>query len=172
MPGELTAERASPLDVKRPVDRLVGDPHRLIVGVGEPQPAGDLLGRVVLSQAPFDQPSELGAELELRRARPALPAPGLAVRRVGAVAGPTAAAVDLPNDGRVGATEGPGDRARRVATGDPARDLLALFEAQRALVAPASPRTYASECAQLEADRVLAEPELAGDLALAQPLRP
>jgi hypothetical protein len=126
---------------------------------------------VVVAKALFDDPAKLGAELELRLARPTRAAPGLALGGVGAVAGPPAAAVDLTGDRRVGATEGPGDCARRVPTGDPARDLLALIEAQAALRSPAGPRSYAPECSQVEADRVLAESVLAGDLPLAQPLR-
>ena len=41
--GQLAAQRAAALDVERLVDRLVRDPHRLIIGEVDPQPVGDLL---------------------------------------------------------------------------------------------------------------------------------
>src|SRR5215213_540779 len=70
MPGQLPLQRSPRLDVEGAVDRLVGDLHRLIVGVADPQPARDLLGGVVLSEALLDHPTKLGAELELCRPRP------------------------------------------------------------------------------------------------------
>ena len=73
-----------------------------------------------------------------------------------------AAAVDLADDRRVGAAERSGDLPRRLAAGDPARDLLALLETQAALRSPAGPRPYAAERSQVEAHRVLTEPEPAG----------
>ena len=45
MPGELARKRPARLDVQRAVDRLVRDPHLLIVGVRESEPARDLLRR-------------------------------------------------------------------------------------------------------------------------------
>src|SRR5918995_2828906 len=135
----LAPKRPPRLDVERPVDRLVGDLHRLIVGVAEPKPARDLLGRVVVLEALGDRPAKLGAELELRRPRPPRAAPGLALCGVGAVAPPAAAAVDLTGDRRVGAAKRPGDGPGRVPAGDRARDLLPLFEAQAPLGAPAGP---------------------------------
>ena len=41
--GQLAAQRAAALDVERLIDRLVADPHRLIIGEVHPQPVGDLL---------------------------------------------------------------------------------------------------------------------------------
>src|SRR4051794_34400135 len=137
MPGQLPLQRPPRLDVEGAVDRLVGDLHRLIVGVADPQPARDLLGRVVVSEALLDHLAKLGAELELCRPRPPRASPGLALCGVGAVAPPSAAAVDLTRDRRVGAAKCPGDRAGRVPAGDRARDLLALFEAEAFLGAPA-----------------------------------
>ena len=40
---EFTFQRAAALDVERLVDRLVGDPHRLVVGKVDRQPVRDLL---------------------------------------------------------------------------------------------------------------------------------
>jgi hypothetical protein len=51
LPGELAPERPPRLHVEGAVDRLVGDVHRLIVGVADPEPARDPLGEVVLSEA-------------------------------------------------------------------------------------------------------------------------
>src|SRR5215216_7888663 len=101
MPGQLPLQRAPRLDVEGVVDRLVGDLHRLIVGVADPQPARDLLGRVVLLEAPLDHPAKLGTELELCRPRPPRAPPGLALCGVGAVAPAAAATVDLTRDRRV-----------------------------------------------------------------------
>src|SRR6516165_4000672 len=113
------------------------DVHRLIVGVAQAKPARDLLGRVILAQALLDQAAKLGAELELRRPRPPRTPPSLTVCGVGAIAAPTAAAVDLTRDRRMRATQRP-DRSGRCSASDPARDLLALLQAQTALRAPAS----------------------------------
>src|SRR3990172_4979891 len=41
---ELTLEGAPTLNVERLVDRLVRDPHRVIIGEVDPQPVRDLLG--------------------------------------------------------------------------------------------------------------------------------
>ena len=41
--GQLALERAAALHVERLVDRLVADPHRLIIGEVDPQPVADLL---------------------------------------------------------------------------------------------------------------------------------
>src|SRR6266581_907924 len=41
--GQLAAQRPAALDIRRLVDRLVGDPHRPIIGEVDPQPVGDLL---------------------------------------------------------------------------------------------------------------------------------
>src|SRR5215211_1752501 len=64
----------------------MGDVHRLIVGVADPQPARDLLGGVVILEALLDHPAKLATELELRRPRPPRAAQGLAVCGVGAIA--------------------------------------------------------------------------------------
>ena len=40
---QLTAQCPPPLDVQRLVNRLVRDPHRVIVGILDPEPMGDLL---------------------------------------------------------------------------------------------------------------------------------
>src|SRR3954454_20979144 len=93
MPGQLPLQRSPRLDVEGAVDRFMGDLHPLIVGVADPQPARDLLGRVVLSEALLDHPAKLGTELEPRRARPPRAPPGLALCGVGAVAAAPAAAV-------------------------------------------------------------------------------
>jgi hypothetical protein len=42
---QLTAQRTAALDEQRQVDGLVRHPHHRILGVGQRQPAGDLLGR-------------------------------------------------------------------------------------------------------------------------------
>src|SRR5579859_2859763 len=42
--GELAAKSAAALDVQRLVDRLMRDPHGIIIREAGPQPAGDLLG--------------------------------------------------------------------------------------------------------------------------------
>src|SRR5215207_6306157 len=118
VPGKLPPKRPPRLDVEGAVDRLVGDLHRLIVGVADPEPARDLLRGVVILEALLDHPTKLVTELELRRPRPPRAAPGLAVCGVGAIAPPPAATVDLTRDRRVGATQRPGDRARRVPAGD------------------------------------------------------
>src|SRR3954464_9586591 len=41
--GQLAGQRAATLHEQRLVDRLVGDPHRRIIGEVDPQPGGDLL---------------------------------------------------------------------------------------------------------------------------------
>jgi hypothetical protein len=127
---------------------------------------GDLLPEALL-----DDQTKLGAELELGRPRPPEPAPGLALGSPGAVAGATAAALDLTGDRRVGAAKRPGDRAGRAPAGDPARDLLALLRAQAALGAPVGPRPDPSHPRQVVAHRPPGKPEPAADLAIAQPLR-
>src|SRR5215207_9995651 len=172
VPGQLPPKRPPRLDVEGAVDRLVGDLHRLIVGVADPQPTRDLLWRVVSSEALLDQPAKLAAELEPRRPRPPRAAPGLAVCGVGAVAPPAAATLDLTRDRRVRATQRPGDRAGRAPTGDRARDLLALLEAQAPFGAPAGPRPDASRPRQVIAHAPPRKAEPAPDLAIAQPLRP
>src|SRR5215213_7240376 len=171
MPGQLPLQRSPRLDVEGAVDRLVGDLHRLIVGVADPQPARDLLGGVVLSEALLDHPTKLGAELEICRSRPPRAPPGLALCGVGAVAPPSAAAVDLTGDRRMGAAKCPGDGACRVTAGDRARDLLALFKAQAPLGAPAGPRPDASRPRQVVAHAPPGKAQPAPDLAIAQPLR-
>ena len=50
--AQLTAQRAAALDVQGLVDRLVRDPHRLIIGEVDPQPARDLLRAPRLGPAP------------------------------------------------------------------------------------------------------------------------
>src|SRR5215207_2851682 len=149
----------------------MGDVHRLIVGVAGPQPARDLLWGVVISEALLDHPAKLATELELRRPRPPRAPPGLAVCGVGAVAPPSAAAVDLTRDRRVGAAKRPGDRAGRVPARDRARDLLALFEAQPPLRAPAGPGADASRSRQVVAHAAPRKAEPAPNLAIAQPQR-
>src|SRR3954462_12677722 len=139
MPGQLPLQRPPRLNVEGAVDRLVGDLHRLIVGVADPQPARDLLRGVVLCQALLDHPAKRGAELELCRPRPPRAPPGLALCGVGAVAPAPAATVDLTPGRRGWGAQRPGDRAGRLTAGDRARDLLALFKAQAPLRAPASP---------------------------------
>src|SRR3954454_21963142 len=123
MPDQLPLQRPPRLDVKRAVDRLMRDLHRLIGGVADPQPARDLLRRVVVLETLLDHLAKLGAKLELCRSRPPRAPPGLALCGVGAVAPPSAAAVDLTGDRRVGAAKCPGDGAGRVTAGDRARDL-------------------------------------------------
>ena len=138
VPGELSLERPPRLDVEGAVDRLVGDPHRLIVGVLEPEPARDLLGGVVLSKALRDERGEARGQSSSfvgrgRRARRR----GLALCRVGAVAPPPAAAVDLTGDRRVGAPEasgrwrGPSARGRSRARSPRARRRLRQRSARR-----------------------------------------
>jgi hypothetical protein len=60
MLGQLALERAPSLDVEGAVDRLVGEAHRLIVGVFDSKPTGDLLGGVVVAKA------LLGTDVSLR----------------------------------------------------------------------------------------------------------
>jgi hypothetical protein len=93
---------------------------------------------VVLAQALGDQAPELGRAPQLGRLRPPGPQPGLLVGEVGAAAVPAAPA-DLAPDRGVGAPERPGDLAIGVAAGDPARDLLALGQAQAARGPPPRP---------------------------------
>src|SRR3954468_5023885 len=101
MPGQLPLQRSPRLDVEGAVDRLMGDLHPHIVGVADPQPARDLLGRVVLSEALLDHPAKLGTELEPRRSRPPRAPPGLALCGVRGAPPPPAATVDLTRDRRV-----------------------------------------------------------------------
>ncbi len=63
---ELSLQRASALNVESLVDRLMGDPHRLIIGKLDLQPVGDLLG------APRRRPPAVLAA----RLVAALPCPG------------------------------------------------------------------------------------------------
>ncbi|MCW2871847.1 MAG: helicase family protein of unknown function [Streptomyces oryziradicis] len=42
--GQLAAPRAAPLDVEGLINRLVGDPHGLVIGEVDPEPARGLLG--------------------------------------------------------------------------------------------------------------------------------
>ena len=69
MQGELAPQRPTRLDVQRAIDRLVRDLHLLIVGVREPQPARDLLRRVILPEPLDHKLTQLATELELRRSR-------------------------------------------------------------------------------------------------------
>jgi hypothetical protein len=81
------------------------------------------------------------------------------------------ATVDLTRDRGMGAAQRPGDRAGRMPAGDRARDLLALFEAQTSLGAPAGPRPDAARSRQVVAHAPPGKAEPPPDLAIAQPPR-
>ena len=90
---QLAAQLPAGLDVDRPVDRLVADPHLLIIGELHQQPARDLLGGQPLVQPLLDPLLQLRVLRQLRR-----PGPGPRPHRrllagLGLVArpGPTAA---------------------------------------------------------------------------------
>src|ERR1700758_5296293 len=48
---QLAAQTATPLDIDRLVDRLVGHPHLQVVGKIPEQPSGDLLGAVLVVES-------------------------------------------------------------------------------------------------------------------------
>src|SRR3954454_22659325 len=87
--GQLAAQRAAALNVEGLVDRLVRDPHRLIVGELLDQPSGDLLRapllglQLVLYERP--QPRVI---CQLDRLWAAAAGLGLGLRRRGPVAHP------------------------------------------------------------------------------------
>src|SRR4051794_8584854 len=64
---ELALERSAALDVQRLVDRLVRDPHRVIIGEVHRQPVCDLLGAPGLGPAPILTPSVTPAAEAHRR---------------------------------------------------------------------------------------------------------
>ena len=70
-------QRAAALDVQRLVDRLVRDPHRLIIGEVDPQPVRDLLRAPRRRPAPVLAPRPVATDPRA----PSGPATGVAVRR-------------------------------------------------------------------------------------------
>src|SRR4051794_20190074 len=146
--------------------------HLLIVGVAQPKPARDLLRRVILPKALLEHPAQLGTELELRRPRSPRAPPSLTVRGMSTVATPTATTIDLTRDRRVRAAQRSGDRPGRRSAGDPARDLLALPQAQTALRTPASPRPNTPDPPQMVTHDPGAKTKPTPDLTITQPLRP
>ena len=129
--GELALERAARLHEERAVDRLGGHVERGDVGVGAPQPAGNLGGRPVLSEpvgheaaqpAHARQRAALGAGALLPRAR---------LRGHGPIARAAAVAGQLPADGRRRAPERPRDHPHPRARLDQAGDRLTLAGRQR-----------------------------------------
>jgi hypothetical protein len=151
--AELALEPAARLHVERAVDRLVRDPHVFIVGVPAPQPARDLLRRVVLAQPLGHHPRQLRAAPELGRLGPPRPPPGLVVGELGPVTAAAPAAADLAPDRRVRAAQRTADPAIRIAARDPTRDLLALGRGQTAARAPPRPpRPDPAAIAQVTAD--------------------
>src|SRR6185437_12055239 len=134
--GQLPPQRATALDIQRLIYRLVGNPHRPIIGVIQQQPPRDLL------RAPPPLPAELGLNVvaqpvvagQLARLGPRRPPLGMPLRRRSAIEPPAPAAggvaVHLP-------------RHRRGCSPDPAsylthpvplrpqhRDLLPLAKRQ------------------------------------------
>ena len=66
---QLALERTAALHVERLVDRLMGDPHRLIIGEVDRQPVGDLL-RAPRRRPPPILAARLVAALPRRHRRP------------------------------------------------------------------------------------------------------
>ena len=149
--GQLAPQRAAALHVQRLVDRLVGDPHRLIIGEVDPQPAGDLL------RAPRRRPPPVLPARPCRRpfhARPPGPAP--ASRRAGDRAGQPVLHVLAQRvvGGELGRLRAPG-----APLGVPLRGRRPVLQP------PAARRGVA---AQLPRDRRRRPAQPAGDLAHAR----
>jgi hypothetical protein len=111
MPGELARQRPTRLHIERAIDRLVRDLHLRIVGVCAPQPARDLLRRVILPEPLDHQLTQPGTELELRGSRPSRPLPRRPLGRVRAIPPTAAATVDLARDRGVRTAQNATDRA-------------------------------------------------------------
>src|SRR5439155_22094843 len=118
------------LHVERLVDRLVTDPHLLVVGVLASQSGRYLLGRPALLEPPLDrgQKPRAATELALLGAREARAGAPFGAQR--AVARAPARVLDLARDRGGRAVKLTRDRSRGLTGRDPAADALALLEAK------------------------------------------
>ncbi len=143
-PRQLAAQRAARLHVQRLVDRLGRHPHLRPVGELDPQPTGDLLGRVATREILLDLRPQRQVDLKLRRLGAARAPVGRRVRAGGPVAAAAiGVAPQLARDRRGRPAEAPRYAADRLAARSRERDLLALCKRQVASlqVAPAA-RAY------------------------------
>src|SRR5512135_3774989 len=83
----------------------------------------------------------------------------------------TTATIDLAGDGGVGTAQGTTDRAGRLSSSYPARDLLTLGERQAPLSPTTGPRPDPSHPLQVLAHRPFRQAEPPAHLGLAHPLR-
>jgi len=144
--GELSSQRTAALNVERLVDRLVGDPHGLIIGEVDRQPVGDLF------RAPGGRPAPVLAATVPSSCPTNLRAPNRRSVRGGHLAGEPGLhvlvqLVVLSKLGRLGPP--------RLTLGLPLRD-------RRPILQLAAPRRRVA--AQLTRDRRRRAPQLPGDL--------
>jgi hypothetical protein len=83
--GELAAESALAGAVERLVDRLVTDVSRPLVGMGLPEPCGDLLRAPILFQLGLDNGAQAGVGEQPSASRTAGSLPGSRVDQVGVI---------------------------------------------------------------------------------------
>src|SRR6476646_10748375 len=117
---------ASGLDEQTAIDRLVRHPERLVLGVLESQPPGDLLRRPVALQKPCDDSPQLRVCGQLTRLGPQCPMPGLSIRGRRAVATSTTVAGNLAAHRGGSTTHAPGYNPQRASVHQTSGDLLAL----------------------------------------------
>src|SRR5207248_9121834 len=112
------------------IDRLVRHLVSLVIGIGVPEPPGNLLRRPVVLQPGSDQLPQLFMRRQLAGLRPKGTIPGLAVRRCSTIASVTAIALELAAHRRWCTTQLSRNRAQRYAGCNASRDLFALIKAQ------------------------------------------
>src|ERR1700689_1884082 len=119
-------QHAPGLNEQTAIDRLVRHPERLVLGVVEPQPPGDLLRRPVALQKPRDDSPQLRVCGQLTRLGPQRPMPGLSIRGRRAVAASTTVASNLPADRGGSPTHAAGNNPQRASVHQPSGNLLPL----------------------------------------------
>ena len=108
--GQLPAQRAAGLHEQGAVDALVGHLHLRVVGIGQPQPALDLLGRPSSPKPLGHDASQHRVRRQLARLRPGRPCPRLLIGSRGPVPTTTTVAGDLTADRRSRPTQPGRDR--------------------------------------------------------------
>src|SRR5579884_432998 len=140
------------LDEQAAIDRLVRHLAGLVAGIGVLEPPRNLLWRPVVRQLGSDQLPQLFMPRELALLRPESAIPCPLVRGCGAIPSVTAIAPQLAADGRRRTMQLRSNRSERTADSNPARDLLALIEAEHAPRSPPRWRTDAAVRLQMRED--------------------
>src|ERR1700730_2982477 len=112
-------KHAPGLNEQTAIDRLVRHPERLVLGVVEPEPPGDLLRRPVALQKPRDHSPQLRVCGQLTRLGSQCPTPGLSIRGRSAIAAQTTVAGNLPADRGGSAAHTAGNHTQRAPNYQP-----------------------------------------------------